>query len=110
MPDNAGQKDQLMRIRRVTPWIVNAPAATDGGRGTRQYIFVQVETDEGITGWGEAFGHRAIPTTRTAIDVLIAPLCIGRDPTAISEISLDIHSRTAASDRRHSARNRVDGH
>src|SRR3712207_8392675 len=35
-------------------------------------------------------GHRAIPTTRTAIDELIAPLCIGRDPARIDELSLEI--------------------
>jgi L-alanine-DL-glutamate epimerase-like enolase superfamily enzyme len=74
------------------PMRINGPAPKMGGipRTSMEILLVRVDTDKGITGWGEAFGHRAIPTTRTAIDVLIAPLCIGRDPAAIGEISLDI--------------------
>jgi hypothetical protein len=41
-----------MKIRRVAPWIVTVP-------GNRQYVFVQVESDEGITGWGEITGAYA---------------------------------------------------
>ena len=73
-----------MRIDGPTPRMGDAP------RTSMDILLVRVDTDEGVTGWGEAFGHRAIPTTRTAIDVLIAPLCIGRDPAAIDELSLHI--------------------
>jgi len=74
------------------PMRIDGPAPKMGGvpRTSMEILLVRVDTDEGITGWGEAFGHRAIPTTRTAIDVLIAPLCIGRDPAAIVDLSLDI--------------------
>src|SRR4051812_34315992 len=73
-----------MRIEGPTPRMGGSP------RTDMDILLVRVDTDEGITGWGEAFGHRAIPTTRTAIDVLIAPLCIGRDPANINELSLEI--------------------
>lgn len=53
-------------------------------------LLVRVDTDEGITGWGEAFGYKAIPATRAAVDHMIAPLALGRDATAIEEISTDI--------------------
>src|SRR5437660_2068361 len=74
------------------PMRIDGPAPMMGGspRTSMDILLVRVETDEGITGWGEGFGHRAIPTTRTAIDRLIAPLCIGRDPAAIDDLSLDI--------------------
>lgn len=28
-----------------------------------------------ISGWGEGFGHRVWPATRTALDRMVAPLC-----------------------------------
>ena len=50
-----------MKIRRVTPWLVTAPAGPGGTGQGRQYIFVQVDTDEGITGWGEITGTGQLP-------------------------------------------------
>src|ERR1700688_3207158 len=49
-------------------------------------LLVRVATDDGITGWGEAFGHGVAPATKLAIDTLIAPMLIGRDPTDINAI------------------------
>jgi len=46
-------------------------------------LLVKVTTDQGLEGWGEAFGFVAVPVTRRAIDELIAPLCIGQDATLI---------------------------
>src|SRR5262249_52750257 len=43
----------------------------------------------GLTGWGEAFGHRIFPATRAAIETLIGPMCIGRDPSQITAIHED---------------------
>ena len=34
----------------------------------KNWVFVRIETDAGITGWGEAFGYNAIPATKTAIE------------------------------------------
>src|SRR3954466_16092959 len=91
-------EEGAMKITGVETTVVRMPMRIEGvgpqmGGNARTFmdiLLVRVDTDEGVTGWGEAFGHRAIPTTRTAIDVLIAPLCIGRDPAAITELSLDI--------------------
>jgi L-alanine-DL-glutamate epimerase-like enolase superfamily enzyme len=44
-----------------------------------EILLVKVETEDGLVGWGEAFGHAAIPTTRAAIDSIVAPLVVGRD-------------------------------
>lgn len=45
-------------------------------------LLVRVETDAGLTGWGEAFGCNANPATRAAIDTLIGPLAVGQDAAA----------------------------
>ena len=48
-----------MKITSVRPWIVQGPSEEAGtrepGGGPRRatYVFVQVDTDEGLTGWGE---------------------------------------------------------
>jgi L-alanine-DL-glutamate epimerase-like enolase superfamily enzyme len=41
-------------------------------------LLVKVTTDQGLEGWGEAFGFRAVTSAILAIDELIAPLCIGK--------------------------------
>ena len=37
-----------MKIVEVVPWLVGAE-----GTGWGEYLFVEVRTDEGISGWGE---------------------------------------------------------
>src|SRR5262249_9385695 len=53
-------------------------------------LLVKVTTDEGLEGWGEAFGFKAATSVRLAIDELIAPLCIGRDATQIAPLMLEV--------------------
>jgi L-alanine-DL-glutamate epimerase-like enolase superfamily enzyme len=55
-----------------------------------EILVVKVETDEGLVGWGEAFGHAAIPATRAALDGIVAPLVVGRDPGDINAITRDV--------------------
>lgn len=47
-------------------------------------LLIKVETDAGIVGWGEAFPHRVWSATKSLLETLIAPTCIGADPTDIS--------------------------
>ena len=44
----------------------------------RETMLVSVRTDDGITGWGEAYGPTAL--TESAVRDFLAPLVIGRDP------------------------------
>jgi L-alanine-DL-glutamate epimerase-like enolase superfamily enzyme len=37
-------------------------------------LLVRVTTDQGLEGWGEAFGFTGVPVTQQAIDAVIAPL------------------------------------
>jgi L-alanine-DL-glutamate epimerase-like enolase superfamily enzyme len=53
-------------------------------------LLVRVDTDAGITGWGEAFGHRIFPATRAAIDTLLGPMCVGRDAGTIAALTDDL--------------------
>ena len=49
-------------------------------------LVVKVETDDGLVGWGEAFGHTAIHATKVALDTIVAPLLIGRDAGDINAV------------------------
>ncbi|PYN80214.1 MAG: L-alanine-DL-glutamate epimerase [Candidatus Rokuibacteriota bacterium] len=84
-----------MKITRVQTIVLNLPMLIDGatpmlGGGPRtsvDMLLVRIDTDGGITGWGEAFGHRIFPATRAAIDTLLGPMCVGRDPSHIAAIN-----------------------
>jgi L-alanine-DL-glutamate epimerase-like enolase superfamily enzyme len=49
-------------------------------------LAIRLETDQGVVGWGEAFGHGMCPATKTAFDTLVAPLLIGADPSGIDAL------------------------
>ena len=53
-------------------------------------LAIRLETDQGITGWGEAFGHGVSPATKTAFDTLVAPMLIGRDPSGIDVLMREL--------------------
>ncbi len=48
----------------------------------RSALLVKVETDEGVSGWGECFCHDAWPALVALIDRVYKPLVIGQDPLA----------------------------
>jgi D-galactarolactone cycloisomerase len=50
-------------------------------------LVVKVETEDGLVGWGEAFGHAAIAATRAALDSIVAPLVVGRDADDINALT-----------------------
>lgn len=54
------------------------------------FLLVRVETDEGITGWGEAFGYNCIPATRAAFETMVAPQAVGRDAGDIASLMEDL--------------------
>jgi len=69
-----------MKIRKIVPWVVTVP-------NSRQYVFVQVDTDEGITGWGEITGTGALPNRAVAAVVReMASFLEGDDPSQIEAI------------------------
>ncbi len=87
-----------MKITRVETIVLNLPMLIDGAtpmlggraRTSIDMLLVRIDTDGGITGWGEAFGHRIFPATRAAIDTILGPMCVGRDPSQIAAINDEI--------------------
>ena len=83
-----------MKITKITPYLISAPSpflptAEDSNRRrhNREYLFVEVNTDEGITGWGEVTctrdqANRAVASLiRHTSDILA-----GDDPKNIEKI------------------------
>ena len=83
-----------MKITRVETLVLNLPMLIDGAtpmlggraRTSIDMLLVRIDTDAGITGWGEAFGHRIFHATRAAIDTVLGPACVGRDPAQIEAL------------------------
>lgn len=88
-----------MKIVRVSCWKVDLPLSApyflSGGRlrfDRLDSTFVRIETDQGITGWGEGcpWGHTYLPAhgpgTRAALEIL-APAVIGLDPRALDHLN-----------------------
>jgi len=70
-----------MRITKIVPWLVRAPGTYWG-----EFFFVEVRTDEGVTGWGE------ITTTTRMANRAVAgiirqlnDLLVGDDPARIED-------------------------
>ena len=82
-----------MRIENIETFVVRLPFDTGdrakewrGGR-TLDYVLLRIDTDAGISGWGDAFGYGALRATKAAVDHMIAPALIGRDARDIAGIS-----------------------
>ena len=82
-----------MKITKVTPWLISAPApyldtANDNKEPRqREYVFIEVSTDEGITGWGEITG--TLPAANRSVCAAlrhVSDLIEGDDPRLIEMI------------------------
>ncbi len=71
-----------MKITKVEPFLV------DGG--WRPFIFVKVETDEGVTGWGECTDPRS-PNGVIGTIKDLTPALLGQDPGAYEMRSWDMY-------------------
>ncbi len=87
-----------MKITAIESSVISLPF-TMGGPHARfagqlwdhlEILLVKVETEDGLVGWGEAFGHAAIASTRAALDSIVAPLVLGRDATDINGLTRSI--------------------
>lgn len=92
-----------MKIQAIETIVLRVPYTTGGSADTEAWggkawqtadaLLVKVVTDAGVTGWGEAFGYNAIAATKTAIDQMLAPMCLGRDPLAIESLMLELQQK-----------------
>ena len=76
---NLSETPAAMKIASVKPWLVEAPGTYWG-----EFLFVEVSTDEGVSGWGE------ITTTTPVANRVVAgvirqlnELLVGDDPANI---------------------------
>jgi len=88
---HGGQRtvDGAMKITRVRPWHVNGPPpATDTAAPNLSYVFVQVDTDEGLTGWGEITTYPGTIANRTIVAALreVGAFLEGEDASRIEAI------------------------
>jgi L-alanine-DL-glutamate epimerase-like enolase superfamily enzyme len=86
-----------MIIERIETFPLRIPfrpgAGPAGTAGTVGSLLVKVTTDEGLEGWGEAFGFEAVPVARLAVEELVAPLCAGRDAARIAPLMRDVQRK-----------------
>ncbi len=88
-----------MKITSVEPILISVPYDRGGGPVPKadavpwrnmDTLLVRVETSDGLTGWGEAFGFGACVAAHTAVVKLVGPLAIGRDPGDIAALMDDL--------------------
>jgi L-alanine-DL-glutamate epimerase-like enolase superfamily enzyme len=83
-----------MKITNVEPVLLAIPFGYgprgDQTRATMQMLYVRVDTDAGVSGWGEAFGFKICPATHAAIATLLAPAFTGQDPSDVSALMAKI--------------------
>jgi len=89
-----------MTIHSITPIALDLPFEVGGPKSQfagrpRQMamLLVRVETDDGIVGWGEAFGYAVWPVTRTAIEKLIVPMALGKNEDDIAGVMDDLQRK-----------------
>ena len=74
-------------VALTLPFEMGGPKPMFGGKPRQmEMLLVRVETEDGLVGWGEAFGFAVWPSTRTALHTLVAPLAVGRDEADIAGI------------------------
>lgn len=69
----------MAKIARVEPWLVRIPGTFWG-----EFLFVEVETDDGIVGWGEI--TTTTPVANRALVAVVekaSTLLVGEDPSRI---------------------------
>jgi L-alanine-DL-glutamate epimerase-like enolase superfamily enzyme len=100
---NSAQLGGIMKIAAIEAFALRIPirpgnqtaAAAWGDKNlpTADSLLVKVTTDQGLEGWGEGFGFKAVMSAKLAVDELIAPLCIGRDATRIAPLMQEVQKQ-----------------
>jgi L-alanine-DL-glutamate epimerase-like enolase superfamily enzyme len=64
-----------------------------GGWRALDFCLVRVDTDAGLTGWGEAFSYSCRRPVAAAVNEMIAPLAVGHDAADIAGLHAMIQKR-----------------
>ncbi len=84
-----------MKIENVESYLVRIPFDHGAEKASligREWlsldnVFIRIDTDAGISGWGDAFAYGAAEATKAAVDHMIAPALLGLDASDITGIS-----------------------
>ncbi|WP_146112585.1 mandelate racemase/muconate lactonizing enzyme family protein [Arthrobacter sp. MYb213] len=91
MPFDAGRQERSYSIVES----VDAFNASSRGFTHMESLMVKVRTKQGLTGWGEAFGHKSNPATWASLEHIVGPFFIGRHTDiaeAIGEAEYAFHA------------------
>ena len=88
-----------MKIKDVDTYLLAIPVRQDEFDtpwiwGSFNQIIIAVHTDEGVTGYGEAFGYGVPYATVAVIDKVLKPMVVGEDPTQITAIQEKMFRQT----------------
>lgn len=80
--------ERIEAIPLVIPFSTRsrAPAWRGKDYGALETVLVRVEVSGGLVGWGEAFSYNCQQPVVGAINHMVAPLVLGRDPRHITSI------------------------
>lgn len=103
MPGNTGWEQNLttMKIAAIKTFKFSVPTSQDVKDAhtnellcsrKKPWLFLKLETDAGIAGWGEASSEWLVPSVEATLHDW-ARLLIGRDPTQVVALSEDIPNR-----------------
>ena len=53
-------------------------------------LLVRIDTEDGATGWGEAFSYNCMKAVKAVVDSTVAPILVGRDAADIARIGRDL--------------------
>lgn len=94
-------KEAILKITTIKAHILKSPLETpfafsQGWVHTRSATLVEIETDEGITGWGEAFvqGLESPEIAATAIVNAFSPLLIGENPLDTERLWFKLYNQS----------------
>lgn len=83
-----------MKIENVETHLIRLPYTTGGQSNwgtqswtTLDYVMIRIDTDAGISGWGDGFGYGAADATKAAVDHIVGPQLIGQDARDIAGLS-----------------------
>ena len=99
-----------MKITRITSHVLQYDLPEELGFSQQFYThrtahLVEVETDEGVTGWGECFGPGNVAIANKGIvEKVIQPMVVGDDPVDRDVIWHKVYNLQPA------ARSRAKGH
>jgi L-alanine-DL-glutamate epimerase-like enolase superfamily enzyme len=90
-----------MKIKAIEPIVLKIPftsGAASPGFGDKPWtsydmLVVRVETEEGIVGWGEAWGYGIIPGTKATLEQVVAPHFIGRDASNFARLFEEVRHK-----------------